>query len=155
MTGTYNSYERDGTTLAMGGYSNYFVIKEDYAVHIPSNLPLQGVAPLLCAGITLYSPIKHWNVGAGKKVAVMGLGGLGHIGVKFAVAMGAEVTVLSHSPHKEADARAMGAHHFISTQDPAVFTNHEKNSMSSLTRLVQSSISISIYRSSGWMELWS
>jgi uncharacterized zinc-type alcohol dehydrogenase-like protein len=126
MTGTYNSYERDGTTLAMGGYSNYFVVNEDYAVHIPSNLPLQGVAPLLCAGITLYSPIKHWNVSPGKKVAVMGLGGLGHMGVKFAVAMGADVTVLSHSPHKEADALAMGAHHFISTQDEAVFAVHEK-----------------------------
>jgi uncharacterized zinc-type alcohol dehydrogenase-like protein len=126
MTGTYNSYERDGATLAMGGYSNYFVINEDYAVHIPANLPLEGVAPLLCAGITLYSPIKHWDVGPGKKVAVMGLGGLGHMGVKFAAAMGADVTVLSHSPHKEADARAMGAHHFISTQDSAVFAAHDK-----------------------------
>jgi uncharacterized zinc-type alcohol dehydrogenase-like protein len=95
-------------------------------VLIPANLPLEGVAPLLCAGITLYSPIKHWSVGPGKKVAVMGLGGLGHMGVKFAVAMGAEVTVLSHSPQKEADARAMGSHHFISTQDPAIFAAHEK-----------------------------
>ena len=126
MTGTYNGYERDGKTVAMGGYSNYMVINEDYAVHIPANLPLAGVAPLLCAGITLYSPIKHWNVGPGKRVAVMGLGGLGHMGVKFAVAMGAEVTVLSHSPHKEVDARAMGAHHFISTVDPAVFAAHDK-----------------------------
>jgi len=118
MTGTYNGYERDGKTVAMGGYSNNFVINEDYAVSIPDNLPLDGVAPLLCAGITLYSPIKHWKVGPGMKVAVMGLGGLGHMGVKFAVAMGAEVTVLSHSPAKEADARAMGAHHFVSTKDP-------------------------------------
>jgi uncharacterized zinc-type alcohol dehydrogenase-like protein len=107
MTGTYNQLERDGKTVAMGGYSNYFVINEDYAVHIPKNLPLEGVAPLLCAGITLYSPIKHWKVGPGKKVAVMGLGGLGHMGVKFAVAMGAEVTVLSHSPAKKDDALAM------------------------------------------------
>jgi uncharacterized zinc-type alcohol dehydrogenase-like protein len=126
MTGTYNGYERDGKTIAMGGYANYFVINEDYAVHIPANLSLAGVAPLLCAGITLYSPIKHWKVGPGKKVAVMGLGGLGHMGVKFAVAMGAEVTVLSHSPQKEADARAMGAHHFISTKDPKVFAEHQK-----------------------------
>lgn len=118
MTGTYNGYERDGKTIAMGGYSNNFVINEDYAVKIPDNLPLEGVAPLLCAGITLYSPIKHWKAGPGMKVAVMGLGGLGHMGVKFAVAMGAEVTVLSHSPSKEADARAMGAKHFISTNDP-------------------------------------
>ncbi len=118
MTGTYNGYERDGKTVAMGGYSNNFVINEDYAVTIPDNLPMDGVAPLLCAGITLYSPIKHWNVGPGMKVAVMGLGGLGHMGVKFAVAMGAEVTVLSHSPSKQADALSMGAHHFVSTKDP-------------------------------------
>ena len=87
MTGTYNGYERDGVTVAMGGYSNNFVINEDYAVRIPANLPMDSVAPLLCAGITLYSPIKHWKVKPGMKVAVMGLGGLGHMGVKFAVAM--------------------------------------------------------------------
>lgn len=121
MTGTYNGYERDGKTVAMGGYSNRFVINEDYAVHIPTNLPLDGVAPLLCAGITLWSPLKHWNAKAGMKVAIMGLGGLGHMGVKFAVALGAEVTVLSHSPSKEADALAMGAHHFVSTKDPENF----------------------------------
>jgi len=122
MTGTYNGLERDGKTVAMGGYSNIFVINQDYAVKIPDNLPMEGVAPLLCAGITLYSPIKHWNVGPGMKVAVMGLGGLGHMGVKFAVAMGAEVTVLSHSPSKQADAIAMGAHHFISTKNPENLT---------------------------------
>jgi uncharacterized zinc-type alcohol dehydrogenase-like protein len=110
--------ERDGKTVALGGYSNLFVINEDYAVHIPSNLSLDGVAPLLCAGITLYSPLRKWNTGAGSKVAVMGLGGLGHMGVKFAVAMGAEVTVLSHSPSKKADALAMGAKHFIDTSVP-------------------------------------
>jgi len=126
MTGTYNQLERDGKTVAMGGYSNRFVINQDYAVHIPANLPLEGVAPLLCAGITLYSPIKHWKVGPGKKVAVMGLGGLGHMGVKFAVAMGADVTVLSHSPHKKDDALAMGAHHFIATDDESVFNKHAK-----------------------------
>jgi uncharacterized zinc-type alcohol dehydrogenase-like protein len=122
MTGTYNGLERDGKTVAMGGYSNVFVINQDYAVKIPDNLPMEGVAPLLCAGITLYSPIKHWNVGPEMKVAVMGLGGLGHMGVKFAVAMGAEVTVLSHSPSKQADAIAMGAHHFISTKNPENLT---------------------------------
>lgn len=121
MTGTYNGLERDGVTPAMGGYCNYFVINEDYAVHIPENLPLEGVAPLMCAGITLYSPIKHWGVGPGKKVAVMGLGGLGHMGVKFAVALGAEVTVLSHSARKKADALAMGAHHFFDTSDADTF----------------------------------
>jgi len=117
MTGTYNSLERDGKTETRGGYSNNFVINEDYAVHIPSNLALEGVAPLLCAGITLYSPIKHFNVGPQTKVAVMGLGGLGHMGLKFAAAMGAEVTVLSHSPSKESDALKMGAHHFVCTKE--------------------------------------
>ena len=115
MTGTYNTMERDGKTVALGGYSNLFVINEDYAVHIPDNLALDGVAPLLCAGITLYSPIRKWNVTANSKVAVMGLGGLGHMGVKFAAAMGAEVTVLSHSPSKKTDALAMGAKYFIDT----------------------------------------
>ncbi len=121
MTGTYNAIERDGKTVAQGGYSNRFVVNQDYAVTIPKNLPLDGVAPLLCAGITLYSPIKHWKVGPGMKVAIMGLGGLGHMGVKFAVAMGAEVTVLSHSPAKQNDAFEMGAHHFYSTKEPDTF----------------------------------
>jgi alcohol dehydrogenase (NADP+) len=127
MTGTYNQLERDGRTPAMGGYSNIMVVNEDYAVSIPENLPLDGVAPLLCAGITLYSPIKHWKAGPGKKVAVMGLGGLGHMGVKFAAAMGAEVTVFSHSPSKEADAKAMGAHHFISTKSSDFNKNYIKH----------------------------
>jgi uncharacterized zinc-type alcohol dehydrogenase-like protein len=144
MTGTYNGYERDGKTVAMGGYSNYFVINEDYAVTIPANLPLEGVAPLLCAGITLYSPIKHWNVGPGKKVAVMGLGGLGHMGVKFAVAMGAEVTVLSHSPSKEKDALAMGAHHFVSTQDENVFVELEKK-FDVILNTISAEIDINLY----------
>jgi uncharacterized zinc-type alcohol dehydrogenase-like protein len=117
MTGTYNTYERDGKTVAMGGYSDSFVIDEDYAVHVPANLDLTGVAPLMCAGITLYSPLKNWKAGPGKKVGIIGLGGLGHMGVKFAVALGAEVTVFSHSPAKEADAKNMGAHHFVSTKD--------------------------------------
>jgi uncharacterized zinc-type alcohol dehydrogenase-like protein len=127
MTGTYNSIERDGKTESRGGYSNNFVINEDYAVHIPSNLPLEGVAPLLCAGITLYSPIKHFAVGPKTKVAVMGLGGLGHMGVKFAVAMGAEVTVLSHSPEKEKDALAMGAHHFVCTKESGSLAKLKKS----------------------------
>ena len=117
MTGTYNTYERDGKTVAMGGYSDSFVIDEDYAVHVPSNLDLTGVAPLMCAGITLYSPLKNWKAGPGKKVGVIGLGGLGHMGVKFAVALGADVTVFSHSPEKEGDSKKMGAHHFVSTKD--------------------------------------
>jgi alcohol dehydrogenase (NADP+) len=118
MTGTYNTLERDGVTVAMGGYSNKFVIDEKYAVKIDSSLPLDGVAPLLCAGITLYSPLKHWKVTEGSRVAIMGLGGLGHMGVKFAHALGAHVTVLSHSANKEADARAMGADDFVVVKSP-------------------------------------
>lgn len=118
MTVTYNALERDGVTVAMGGYSNRFVVDEKYAVKIAPSLPLDGVAPLLCAGITLYSPLKHWNVSKGSRVAVMGLGGLGHMGVKFAHALGAHVTVLSHSANKEGDARAMGADDFVVVKSP-------------------------------------
>ncbi len=117
MTGTYNAYERDGKTIAFGGYSNRFVIDEDYAVHIPKNLDMAGVAPLMCAGITLYSPLRNWQAGPGKKVGIMGLGGLGHMGVKFSHALGAETTVFSHSASKEADAKRMGADKFIVTRD--------------------------------------
>lgn len=113
MTGTYNGYERDGKSIAFGGYSNGFVINEDYAVTIPAHLDMAGVAPLLCAGITLYSPLRHFKTAPGMKVAVMGLGGLGHMGVKFAAAMGAEVTVLSHSESKRGDALKMGAKDFV------------------------------------------
>jgi uncharacterized zinc-type alcohol dehydrogenase-like protein len=115
MTGTYNALERDGKTLTMGGYSNKFVVNQDYAVKIPASLDLSAVAPLMCAGITLYSPLKHWKVGPGSKVGIIGLGGLGHMGVKYAVALGAEVTVFSHSPKKEGDAKAMGADNFVAT----------------------------------------
>jgi uncharacterized zinc-type alcohol dehydrogenase-like protein len=118
MTGTYNGMERDGKTVAYGGYSNGFVIDQDYAVTIPANLDMAGVAPLLCAGITLFSPIKHFKVAPGMKVAVMGLGGLGHMGVKFAAAMGAEVTVLSHSANKREDALKMGASDFQVIKNP-------------------------------------
>ena len=118
MTGTYNTIERDGKTVALGGYSNNFVIDADYAVHIPDNLELSGVAPLMCAGITLYSPLKHWGAKPGMRVGIVGLGGLGHMGVKFAKALGADVTVFSHSPAKESDALAMGAQAFVVTKDP-------------------------------------
>jgi len=122
MTGTYNAYERDGSTIAFGGYSDTFVIDESYAVHVPENLPLEGVAPLMCAGITLYSPLRKWQTDSTKRVAIMGLGGLGHMGVKFAVAMGAHVTVLSHSPSKKEDALKMGAHDF-QMMDDSKFAN--------------------------------
>jgi len=119
MTGTYNSYEKDGKTIAQGGYSNFIVVDENYTLSISDKLPLSAVAPLLCAGITTYSPLMHWKVRAGQKVAIVGLGGLGHMGVKLAVSLGADVTVLSTSANKEKDALALGAHHFLVTTDKA------------------------------------
>jgi uncharacterized zinc-type alcohol dehydrogenase-like protein len=121
MNGTYNSFEKDKVTPTQGGYSNVIVVDENYVLRIPDALPLDKAAPLLCAGITLYSPLTHWKAGPGKKVAIMGLGGLGHVGVKIARALGAEVTVLSHSDKKREDALKMGAHHFVSTHDKKVF----------------------------------
>lgn len=116
-TATYNALEQDGKTPTYGGYSNTIVVHEDFVLHISDKLDLAAVAPLLCAGITTYSPLKHWKVGKGHKLAVLGLGGLGHMAVKFGVAFGAEVTVLSTSPKKEADAKKLGAHKFIVTKD--------------------------------------
>jgi uncharacterized zinc-type alcohol dehydrogenase-like protein len=127
MTGTYNGYERDGKTVAQGGYSDSFVVDQDYAVKIPSNLDMAGVAPLLCAGITLYSPLKNWGAGKGKKVGIIGLGGLGHMGLKFSAALGAHTTVFSHSPSKEKDARAMGADDFVVTKDPEALAKLPKD----------------------------
>jgi alcohol dehydrogenase (NADP+) len=115
---TYNSYEKDGKTPTYGGYSNNIVADEDFVLHVPDNLKLEGVAPLLCAGITTYSPLRHWKVGKGHKVGVLGLGGLGHMAVKFASSFGAEVTMLSTSASKEADARRLGAQKFCLTSDP-------------------------------------
>jgi len=119
MVGTYNSYEKDGKTLTQGGYSDKIVTDEEFVLHVSDKLSLERVAPLLCAGITTYSPLRQWKVGKGHRVAVLGLGGLGHMAVKFAVAMGAEVTVLSTSPSKEADAKGLGAHKFVVTKDAA------------------------------------
>lgn len=120
-TGTYNSREQDGKTPTYGGYSNTIVVHEDFVLHISDKLDLAAVAPLLCAGITTYSPLRHWNVGKGHKLAVLGLGGLGHMAVKFGVAFGAEVTVLSTSADKEADAKKLGAHKFVVTKDADQF----------------------------------
>ncbi|MFD0792107.1 NAD(P)-dependent alcohol dehydrogenase [Mucilaginibacter litoreus] len=117
-TQTYNSMERDGSRPTYGGYSNTIVVREEFVLHISDKLDLAATAPLLCAGITTYSPLKHWKVGTGHKLAVLGLGGLGHMAVKFGVAFGADVTVLSTSPNKEEDARKLGAHHFVVTKDP-------------------------------------
>jgi len=112
---TYNDTESDQVTPTYGGYSQSIVVNAGHTLHVPENLDRKGVAPLLCAGITTYSPLRHWAAGPGKKVAVMGLGGLGHMAVKNAVAMGAEVTVLSHSESKRQDALNMGAAKFVNT----------------------------------------
>ncbi len=114
---TYNAYEKDGKTIAFGGYSKRIVVREEFVLKVSEKLDVKAVAPLLCAGITTYSPLRHWKVGKGHKVAVVGLGGLGHMAVKFAVSFGAEVTMLSTSASKEADAKRLGAHKFAITKD--------------------------------------
>ncbi len=120
MVTTYNGTEKDGT-VTFGGYSTSIVVDENYVLRIPDSLPLDRAAPLLCAGITLYSPLMHWKAGPGKKVAVIGLGGIGHMGVKIAHALGADVTVLSQSLRKQEDAKKLGADHFYATSDPETF----------------------------------
>ena len=117
MNATYNGREKDGTPT-YGGYSDHIVVDENYVLSIPDNLPLDAAAPLLCAGITLYSPLKHWNAGPGKKVAIVGLGGLGHMGVKLSHAMGAHTTVLSQSMKKADDGKRLGADEFYAMSDP-------------------------------------
>ena len=129
MSVTYNGYERSGGKLdrsrpTYGGYSTRITVDENYVLRIPAGIPLDRAAPLLCAGITTYSPLRHFGVEAGDKVAVVGLGGLGHMAVKIAKAMGAHVTVLSHSESKRDDAKRLGADDFLVTKDAAVFTQH-------------------------------
>lgn len=114
---TYNSLLQDKKTITYGGYSSHIVVTEAFVLTIPDNLPLNEVAPLLCAGITTYSPMKHWNIKSGDRLAVVGLGGLGHMAVKIGASMGADVTVLSRTKEKEKDARRLGAHHFELTTD--------------------------------------
>ncbi len=115
---TYNSFLQDKKTITYGGYSTHIVVTQKFVLNVSDKLPLEKVAPLLCAGITTYSPLKHWNVKKGDRLAVVGLGGLGHMAVKLAASMGAEVTVLSRSKSKEKDAGELGAHHFKITSDP-------------------------------------
>ncbi|MSP19600.1 MAG: NAD(P)-dependent alcohol dehydrogenase [Bdellovibrionales bacterium] len=112
---SYNNVEKDGKTPTYGGYSSSIVVDENYCLKISSKMSLAEIAPLLCAGVTTYSPLRHWKLEKGQRLGVVGLGGLGHMAVKFGVAMGAEVTVLSHSPNKENDAKNLGAHHFVAT----------------------------------------
>jgi alcohol dehydrogenase (NADP+) len=118
--GTYNSIGRDGKSTA-GGYSTHIVVDEHFVLAIPEGIGLDVAAPLLCAGITTYSPLKHWGAGSGKKVAVVGFGGLGHMGVKIARALGAEVTVLSQTLSKQEDGKRFGADHYYATSDPETF----------------------------------
>lgn len=119
--GTYGAVDRDGT-ISQGGYSTAVVVDADFVLSIPEALDFAAAAPLLCAGITTYSPLRHWNVGPGSRVAVVGMGGLGHVGVQIAHALGAEVTVLSQTLSKQEDGKRFGADHYYATSDPETFT---------------------------------
>ncbi len=141
---TYNSFEKDGKTPTYGGYSAQIVVDEKYVLRIPEGIPLEAAAPLLCAGITTYSPLRTWKVKAGDKVAVVGLGGLGHMAVKLAAAMGAEVTVLSTSDNKQADAERLGAKHFANTKDPKTFEKHA-NTFDFMINTVAANIDLNQY----------
>jgi uncharacterized zinc-type alcohol dehydrogenase-like protein len=121
MVGTYGVTDRDGT-ITQGGYSTHVVVTEDFVLRIPDGIELDVAAPLLCAGITTYSPLNRWGAGPGKKVAVVGLGGLGHMAVQLAHAMGAEVTVLSQSLKKQEDGLRLGADRYYATSDETTFT---------------------------------
>jgi uncharacterized zinc-type alcohol dehydrogenase-like protein len=114
---TYSAYEKDGKTLTQGGYSTNIVVDQRFVLNVSPAIAPERAAPLLCAGITTYSPLRHWKIGKGHSVAILGLGGLGHMGVKFAASFGADVTVLSTSPWKKADATRLGAHDFVLTTD--------------------------------------
>jgi uncharacterized zinc-type alcohol dehydrogenase-like protein len=118
MTGTYNSPDKHLNTHTFGGYSERVVVDENYVLSVPANLDLAAAAPLLCAGITTYSPLKHWKVGPGQKVGIVGIGGLGHMGVKLAKAMGAYVVVITTSASKTEDAKRLGADQVILSSDP-------------------------------------
>jgi uncharacterized zinc-type alcohol dehydrogenase-like protein len=120
MLPTYGGVDRDGT-VTQGGYATHVVVDADFVLSVPEGLDFAAAAPLLCAGITTYSPLRRWGAGPGKKVAIVGLGGLGHMAVKIAHALGAEVTVLSQSLKKQEDGLRLGADHYYATSDPATF----------------------------------
>jgi uncharacterized zinc-type alcohol dehydrogenase-like protein len=142
--GTYNSFEKDKKTLTFGGYSDKIVADENFVLKVSDKLLLERVAPLLCAGITTYSPLRQWKVGKGHRVAVLGLGGLGHMAVKFAAAMGAEVTVLSTSPSKGSDAKQLGAQKFVVTKNEAEL-NSVKNYFDFIIDTVSAEHDINLY----------
>ena len=118
-TWTYNNVDRHDKSITMGGYSERILVSRKFVLRVPENLDIQGAAPLLCAGITLYSPLRHWKAGKGSKVAIVGLGGLGHMGLKFAKAFGADVTLFTRTMEKAPEARRLGAHHVVLSTDPA------------------------------------
>jgi uncharacterized zinc-type alcohol dehydrogenase-like protein len=120
FVGTFGDVDRDGS-ITQGGYSERIVVDEHFVLRMPESIPVEAAAPLLCAGITTYSPLRHWKVGPGSRVAVVGLGGLGHMAVKIAHALGAEVTVLSQTLSKQADGEKLGADHYYATSDPETF----------------------------------
>lgn len=126
MSLTYNGYEQDGETFTYGGYSNCIVVDENYVLKVSHEGNMAKVAPLLCAGITTYSPLMHWKAGPGKKVGIMGLGGLGHVAIQIAHALEADVTVFTHSESKTADAKKFGADHVVVTKDPEILKDYEK-----------------------------
>ncbi|MGX1159480.1 putative zinc-type alcohol dehydrogenase-like protein [Arthrobacter sp. SLBN-100] len=143
MVGTYGAVDRDGT-ITQGGYSSHVIVTEDFVVRIPEGIDLDVAAPLLCAGITTYSPLRHWGAGPGKKVAVVGLGGLGHMAVKLAHAMGADVTVLSQSLKKQEDGLRLGADHYFATSDENTF-KELAGTFDLIINTVSASIDISSY----------
>jgi len=124
---TYNSPDHHTGGVTYGGYSQRIVVDENYVLKVPTNLDLAAVAPLLCAGITTYSPLRHWKVGKGQKVGIVGLGGLGHMGVKLAHAFGAEVTLFTTSPNKKQDAARLGAQHVVISKDQAEMEKHVRS----------------------------
>lgn len=124
MTGTYNAQDKKYGGLTFGGYSERVTVDENYVLRMPENLDHAASAPLLCAGITLYSPLRHWDVQPGQKVGIVGLGGLGHMGVKLAAAMGAHVVMITTSPEKAADAKKLGAAEVLISKDPADMAKH-------------------------------
>ena len=141
--GTYAAVDRDGT-ITQGGYSTHVVVDEDFVLRVPETIPYEAAAPLLCAGITTYSPLSLWKVGPGSRVAVVGLGGLGHMAVKIAHAMGAEVTVLSQSLRKQEDGLRLGAKHYYATSDPATFEDL-KNGFDLIVNTVSAPIDIDAF----------
>ncbi|KHL02919.1 NAD(P)-dependent alcohol dehydrogenase [Sinomonas humi] len=141
--GTYGSVDRDGT-ITQGGYSTHVVVDEDFVLRVPESLDFAAAAPLLCAGITTYSPLRHWEAGPGKRVAVVGMGGLGHMAVKLAHAMGAEVTVLSRSLSKKDDGLRLGADHYFATEDAKTF-EELKNSFDLIVNTVSAPIDLAAY----------